>query len=120
MKKTPAYFLLLAAILLTIMYSCKKEKDISDIPGGNLPAKYIDIKDSTYSPAWLSTVAGTTITFVNNTATSHKIISHNNQYFDSVLVDPGRSFSFKKDADGTLEFHCKEHPRNIGTIVFTP
>jgi len=79
-RQVPALvFFFIAYILL--LTSCNKEKEITDLPGGNLPAKYIDIRDSTFSPASLTTVAGTTIVFVNNTSASRKLVSHNSAFF---------------------------------------
>ena len=118
-RQVPALvFFFIAYILL--LTSCNKEKEITDLPGGNLPAKYIDIRDSTFSPASLTTVAGTTIVFVNNTSASRKLVSHNSAFFDSVIVNSGKFFSLKKDIDGNLEFHCTERPATIGSITFTP
>ncbi|MBN8835571.1 MAG: hypothetical protein BGO53_13270 [Sphingobacteriales bacterium 39-19] len=107
-------------ILLLVCYSCSKPKDIHDQNGGSLPSNYVDIKDSSYNPAVLTLVSGSSVTFVNNTATTHTLISGNTQFFDSAIVTPGHFFFLKKDIDGVLEYHCKEHPDFIGRIFFTP
>jgi len=107
-------------ILLLVCYSCSKPKDIHDQNGGSLPSNYVDIKDTTYNPAVLTLVSGSSVTFVNNTATTHTLISGNTNFFDSAIVTPGHFFFLKKDIDGVLEYHCKEHPNFIGRIFFTP
>ncbi len=120
MKKQISALLFFAIANMLLLVSCKKEKEISDLPGGNLPAKYIDIRDSAFSPASLITVAGTTIVFVNNASSTRKLVAHNSAFFDSVVINPGKFFTLKKDIDGNLEFHCTERPGTIGAITFTP
>ena len=118
-RQVPALvFFFIAYILL--LTSCNKEKEITDLPGGNLPAKYIDIRDSTFSPASLTTVAGTTIVFVNNTSSTRNLVAHNCAVSDSMIVSAGTVCTLKKDIDGNLEFHCTERPATIGSITFTP
>ena len=120
MKNQLPALLFISLFFYIVFISCKKENEITDLPSGNLPAKYIDIKDSAFFPASLITVAGTTIVFINNTASSRKLISHNSVFFDSAVINPGKFYTLKKDIDGTLEFHCSENPGSTGSITFTP
>ncbi len=88
--------------------------------GGELPTNYIIVKDSTFTPASLTVVSGSSITFVNNTATAHTLVSDDSLPLRPVTIQPGTSYFYKKDTSGTFYYHCVQHPVARGVFIVTP
>jgi plastocyanin len=93
---------------------------ISPAKGGDLPTNYIIVKDSSFSPSTLTVVSGSSITFVNNTAIAHSIATDDGATMPVIVIEPGKSFFFKKDTSGVFPYHCTTHPSAMGTIIITP
>src|SRR5690349_20900587 len=101
-----------AAIFTVIIFSvtaCNKT-GIAEPAGGELPTNYIIVKDSIFTPATLTVVSGSSITFVNNTANAHTIMTDDTVTIKRTAIAPGTSFFFKKDTSGTFPYHCTVHP----------
>ncbi len=112
--------ILLAGLLLAGIISCDKQNSGFNPQGGNIPTNYINILDSSFSPAVLTIAIGSSITFVNSTNTIRTIVSD-----DSVtIITPGipafGSYFYKKDTIGTFNYHCVEKPSARGTVVLRP
>jgi plastocyanin len=67
---------------------------------------------------------GTVVTWKNNDATSHQIVSgkgptdkDSGKLFDSKAVAAKKSFSFKFDTKGTYDYYCKIHPTMVGKVA---
>lgn len=119
MKNTRPDHFFIAVLFLATISSCIKS-GISRPAGGDLPTNYIIVKDSAFTPPVLTVVSGSSITFVNNTAIAHTILTDDTTTIRAVSIAPGTSFFFKKDTSGTFPYHCALHPNARGTIVITP
>lgn len=69
-----------------------------------------------FSPKTLKIKVGTTVTWKNMTTVSHTSTS-NTGVWDSGIIAPGGSFSFKFTSAGSFAYHCNIHPFMMGTIV---
>jgi plastocyanin len=108
------------SFFITIFISSCATEGMSEPVGGELPTNYIIVKDSSFSPALLSIASGSSVTFVNNTAIVHTIISDDSTTIGRVVIEPGTSFYFKKDTTATIGYHCMLHPTARGIIDFRP
>jgi amicyanin len=74
-----------------------------------------------FSPATLTIKAGTTVTWINNTAVGHTVTSDDGKSFDSGTSNPiaaqGGTFSFTFTTPGTFAYHCEIHPFMKATII---
>jgi plastocyanin len=70
----------------------------------------------TFSPTTLKVKVGTTVTWKNTTLVSHTSTSDTGVW-DSGLISPGGSFSFKFTTTGTFTYHCNIHPFMKATII---
>ncbi len=102
-----------------IIISCNKNEQPAPA-GGNLPTNYIIITDAAFSPASLSVVNGSSITFINRSGVAKGIYS-----LDSVLINKqnildNTAYFFKKDTIGTIIFKMAGKPAVSGSINFIP
>jgi plastocyanin len=73
--------------------------------------------DNVFQPASIAVPAGTTVTWVNRGQIIHTATS-NTAVFDSGVVNPGGSYSFRFTTAGTYAYTCIVHPDTMrGTIV---
>lgn len=63
-----------------------------------------------FSPATLTILPGTTVTWKNMSAAPHTVTSDDGTTFDSGNIPPGGSFQFKFTAAGSYPYHCNIHP----------
>ncbi|RYG42412.1 MAG: hypothetical protein EOO01_23180 [Chitinophagaceae bacterium] len=99
------------------------EDESNNIGGGQLPAKYIFVDDSTFSPIEVNLVNGGAVQFVNRTAVAHTLMSNDSNTFEIVLP-PLMSVYFRPDtvisSAISLPYHCVEHPIKQGLITIQP
>jgi len=100
--------------------SCKDENANAYGGAGGLPTNYIFILDNGFSPSSLRIANGSSVTFVNNSNSTHTIISTNSTTLVTTPIAPANSFIYKKYFVGVINYHCVEHPTDIGSIEFTP
>lgn len=113
-------FFAAATLLLTfVFFACAKHTNY-DAQGGELPSNFIAVKDSSFSPATLTVVSGSSITFVNNTATAKSIITTDSVTIKTTTIEPNASFIFKKDTTGTFYYHLTNKPAAGGMFTLTP
>src|SRR6266404_3891307 len=62
--------------------------------------------------------AGDTVTWTNNDSVTHEPVSDTGA-FDTGVIAPGNSASFKFASAGTYPYHCSIHPFMKGTIIVT-
>jgi plastocyanin len=73
--------------------------------------------DNVFQPASISVAAGTTVTWANRGAIIHTATSATGA-FDSGIVNPGGSYSFRFTQAGTFSYTCIVHPDTMrGTIT---
>lgn len=107
-------------IMLTFMSACQKVSDTNN-PGGDpggTPgpgASEVFIQGFAYNPSSITVAANTTVTWTNKDAVSHTVTS-NNGTFDSGLIGPNGTFSFKFTAAGSYQYHCTPHPSMTATV----
>lgn len=70
----------------------------------------------TFSPTTLKVKVGTTVTWKNMTTVSHTSTSDTGVW-DSGIIAPGGSFSFKFTTKGKFTYHCNIHPFMKATII---
>lgn len=69
-----------------------------------------------FNPGNLNVAVGTTVTWTNTDSTSHTSTS-DAAGWDSGIVAPRGSFSFRFQTAGTFPYHCAIHPGMVGTVV---
>lgn len=124
MKNKILFLLLTGAVLLGI-YACNKNTNFNP-QGGQLPTHYIQILDSSFSPATMTQANGANFTFLNGTHNSHTIVSDDTFTIKAKLIAPDSFYFFKPDtATATpqpiyIPYHCVEHPTARGVIILNP
>jgi plastocyanin len=79
----------------------------------------VAIKNFAFDPPVLTVKAGTAVTWVNNDAATHTIVSDTGspQSFSSDSLSTGASYAFTFSRPGTYTYHCSIHPSMTGTIT---
>ena len=72
-----------------------------------------------FSPASLEIAAGTTVTWMNKTETSHTVMGKDLAFEDSGPFGPGETYSQTFTEPGTYSYICGPHPFMTGTIIVT-
>lgn len=75
------------------------------------------IKNYHFIPQTLTATAGRTITFYNDDDTNPHSITANDGSFDSGFLSTGDTFSLTLQRPGQIDYHCKNHSRELATIV---
>lgn len=117
--KQGLFFATTIVLLTIVFFGCAKHTNY-DARGGELPGNYIAVKDSSFSPATLSVVSGSSITFVNNTTSAKSIITTDSITIKTTTIEPNASFIFKKDTTGTFYYHLTNKPAAGGMFTLTP
>jgi plastocyanin len=77
--------------------------------------------DGSFTPAILRVASGSSITFVNNDNEPHQLLSSDSVSINTGLIEPGRSFFFKKDTlVGTISYRCTLDSNIRGTVIIAP
>jgi plastocyanin len=79
------------------------------------PAVEVMMPGRFYSPAEVSALLGTKVTFRNSDAISHTVTADNDS-FDSGFIPPGATFTQTFTASGVYRFHCTIHRFMRGTL----
>jgi plastocyanin len=116
-KKSKAYLLL---AFFVVFSSCEKDDKGYPNAGGLLPTNYVSILNNGFNPSNISLPAGNSITFLNGTSMEHHVVSDDNTTINSGIIQPQKSYYWKKDLDGTFPYRCVIHPTETGTITLTP
>lgn len=116
---------LLLGMMLAGSYACNKNSGF-DPQGGELPTHYISFRDSSFSPAILTVANGSSITFLNQTASPQTIVGDDSTILKKVLISAHSYYFFKPDTIPAtpvqiyIPYHSVEHPSARGTIILTP
>ncbi len=109
-------------LAMGLMLGCSKDES-DNIGGGGLPAKYIFVEDSAFSPIEVNLVNGGAVQFVNRTPVTHTLMSSDSTTFHIVLP-PLTSVYYRPDtvisSAISLPYHCVEHPVKQGLINIQP
>ena len=77
------------------------------------------IKDFAFQPNILVVPVGTTVTWTNQDAVQHEVISDNGT-FDSGMMMPSDQYTYKFSQPGNYSYYCKIHSYMFGMIQVTP
>lgn len=100
MRKIKFYVTLFVTILFV---GCvKQDASNTDAVGGQLPTNYVQILDNGFSPSYLKVVAGSSITFLNTTASAKTIMTVDTVTIRKTTIEPNKSYYFHKDTTGTF------------------
>ena len=75
----------------------------------------VDIANLTFDPGTVTIQVGDTVTWTNNDSVQHTATSGDGS-FDGDM-QPGESFSFTFEDEGTFDYICEIHPDMEGTVV---
>lgn len=120
MRRVRFLFFASGILSLALLLSCDKVEEGYNPVGGNVPTNYITINDSSFSPSTLTLVSGSSVTFLNSTRGSHQIITDDSATINTGVLAPQGFFYWKKDIEGSLQFHCLQHPNARGVLILTP
>lgn len=79
----------------------------------------VGIAHFTFSPAEITVVRGTTVTFKNNDDIPH-LVAASEGAFRSKALDTGDDFSFTFATAGEYGYFCALHPHMVGKVVVKP
>jgi len=87
--------------------------------GGGSKAVKVDMKDTTFVPMDVSVAKGGTITWTNSDGFAHTVTKDGGPGvdFDSGNVDGGGTFKQKFATAGVIDYVCKIHASQTGTIT---
>ena len=114
MKKILIIGLLVMFVLISGCTSTTTVTPASTTPQPTIPAQtsteqQVNIKDFNFVPATAEVPMGTTVTWVNEDNVPHTVTSVSSS-FDSGIIGPGKTYSYKFDQAGTFEYSCTNHP----------
>lgn len=73
------------------------------------------ITASGFNPQDVSVKPGDTVTWKNNDSAKHQVVADRGE-FESPVLDPGASFSYRADVEGSFSYHDGEKPSLTGTL----
>ena len=76
----------------------------------------VTIDNFTFSPKTLTVTVGSTVTWINQDDTPHRVASVD-KVFASDALDTGDRYSYRFTAPGTYRYYCSIHPRMTATII---
>jgi hypothetical protein len=119
------YRLGLIIFLAISIAACKKEgSGIPEAQGGLLPSNYITIKATSFSPANITAVKGSSFTFVNQSGAVQGIYSTDSIFLNKQGIADNASYYFKKDTVSTgpvvIYYFMAGKPTVQGSITLTP
>jgi len=74
----------------------------------------VSIVNFNYDPETLSVEKGTTVVWTNKDTVPHNVVSPT---FTSPTLNPGQSFSYTFNDDGSFSYRCTFHPQMKGTVL---
>jgi len=74
----------------------------------------VSIQNFAFNPATLNVDPGTTVVWTNNDQVPHNVVGDS---FTSPTLNPGDTFSYTFNDEGTFSYKCTFHPQMTGTII---
>ncbi len=110
--------ILIPVLGVTSLSECVQNQTPSNqTPNPQTNSKYtVTIQNLTFTPSPIMVPVGTTVTWINQDSTTHRVISDTGA-FESKNLNHGESYSFKFTRSGTYKYHCSIHPNIKGTII---
>ena len=84
-----------------------------------LAANEIGIDNFNFTPTPLTVKAGTPITWINKDDVPHLIVSTQNKFKASPVLDTDQRYGITLKTPGTYDYFCSLHPKMQGKIVVT-
>jgi len=82
-----------------------------------MQAAKIEISNMQFSPARVVVKSGSQVTWEQQDAAPHVVISSNSNELRSSTLRSGQSYTHTFNEPGTYEYYCSLHPSMRGTIV---
>ena len=115
MKARSFLFISILVVATSLVVSCYKSKNsYNSTPG----TSKITITSSAYSPASLTVVSGSTVTWINSDAMAHTVTTEDGN-INSGDIAPGSSFSKAFMATGTYNYHDAHNTALTGVVIVT-
>jgi amicyanin len=96
----------------------------SEVAANAYSTDHVDIVDFAFTPSTIIVPPGTTVTWTNTGSQPHSATStvseSNPTKFDSGILNPGQSYSFKFEKAGTYDYFCVPHPFMRGKVIVDP
>lgn len=89
----------------------------SSQPNRSSATYQIYIDNFSFAPATLSIPVGAEVTWTNEDDVPHTIVSTNNAFAHSPVLDTDESFSHTVATAGTYEYYCSVHPKMLGKVI---
>lgn len=112
MKPILTIFMLIAALSILVVCSCKDSNDDEEV----LDTFEIAIQSDGFMPLIMTVPVNTTVTWTNKDASAHTVTSDDNM-FDSGNINSGGTYKHQFTATGTYTYYCNIHPQMTGTIL---
>jgi amicyanin len=77
----------------------------------------VAISNQAFSPASVTVKTGTTVTWTNQDAEAHNVVSLNDGPLGSELLAQGETYTFTFNEAGTFEYFCEPHPWMRGVVT---
>lgn len=100
--------------MMVLVISCYKNKDVTNTPTNS----QITISSSGFSPASLTVVMGSTVTWVNNDNVMHTVTTDDGS-INSGDIAAGTSYSKTFSAAGTYSYHDTHNTSMLGVVIVT-
>lgn len=112
--KTRSFLSISVLVVMTLLIvSCYKSKSsYTSTPG----TSKVTITSSAYSPASLTVVNGSTVTWTNNDSAVHTVTTMDGS-INSGDIAPGSSFSKTFMTSGTYNYHDAHNTTMIGVLI---
>ena len=115
MKARSFLFISILVVATSLIASCYKSKNsYNSTPG----TSKITITSSAYSPASLTVVSGSTVTWTNSDNMAHTVTTEDGN-INSGDIAPGSSFSKAFMASGTYNYHDAHNTALTGVVIVT-
>jgi plastocyanin len=115
MKARSFLFVSILVVATSLIVSCYKSKNsYNSTPG----TSKITITNSAYSPASLTVVSGSTVTWTNSDNIAHTVTTEDGN-INSGDIAPGSSFSKAFMATGTYNYHDAHNTALTGVVIVT-
>ena len=82
-------------------------------------AATVSMDHNSFIPGEITVAPGTTVTWVNNEAMPHTVVSPNQGFRSKTLVKDAR-FSFTFTTPGDYDYLCSIHPNMKGKVIVKP
>jgi plastocyanin len=112
---TLAFALFAALALLTSIRGKEPETKGSSFPRHKKTEVVID--HLTFSPRTVTVPVGATVTWTNRDNVPHAVVSADNQFNKSPVLNTGRSSSNTFETAGVYSYFCSIHPRMTGKVI---